>query len=385
MFGARPILRGPTHTGTGRKSCGATAKRGRPLGGGTGYTETIRPTGPPVGHLDELIEALAGAKSGDTVYVSGDAVIECTERIYVDELVLALSGGVTLASDRGIDGAPGGLIRSDAFATRPLVQVTGADARVTGLRLQGPNPRQCLEHHSRSFREGHGGHEYYYKFPTSDGIATAHSRLRVDNCELAGWSHSAIRLNRGDGHLVQHNFIYHNQYQGLGYGISHDIAESVIEGNLFDANRHSIAYVYLAETGASEKEYDSLPLPERLATLLAVSGGQGAAPSRPGTELLLATLQAPAQSSLRANTGAVPSHISCKPARPCRSTDRRGDHRFPHLSHRSRLRPEPDGSLEQAGARSARLAESGFLNPEDDQTAWRRMSGWTGRIEGLCR
>ncbi|HCL30256.1 MAG TPA: hypothetical protein DIC52_17725 [Candidatus Latescibacteria bacterium] len=241
MFGARPILRGPTHTGTGRKSCGATAKRGRPLGGGTGYTETIRPTGPPVGHLDELIEALAGAKSGDTVYVSGDAVIECTERIYVDELVLALSGGVTLASDRGIDGAPGGLIRSDAFATRPLVQVTGADARVTGLRLQGPNPRQCLEHHSRSFREGHGGHEYYYKFPTSDGIATAHSRLRVDNCELAGWSHSAIRLNRGDGHLVQHNFIHHNQYQGLGYGISHDIAESVIEGNLFDANRHSIA------------------------------------------------------------------------------------------------------------------------------------------------
>lgn len=240
MFNARPILRGPTQVGTGRKACGALGKRGRPIGGGSGYTDTIRPSGSAVRHLDELLEALAGARSGDTIYVAGDAVIECTERIYVEEMVLELPGGVTLASDRGMDGAPGGLIRSDAFATRPLIRVTGTDARLTGIRLQGPNPRRCLEHHARSFGEGRG-HKYYYKFPTSDGIATEHARLRVDNCELAGWSHSAIRLNRGGGHVVQHNFIHHNQYQGLGYGISHDIAESRIEANLFDANRHSIA------------------------------------------------------------------------------------------------------------------------------------------------
>ena len=106
MFNARPILRGPIQVGNGRTSCGATARRGRPLGGGTGYTETIRPTGSPISHLDELIEALAGARSGDTIYVAGDAVIECTERIHVEELVLELPGGVTLASDRGIDDAP---------------------------------------------------------------------------------------------------------------------------------------------------------------------------------------------------------------------------------------------------------------------------------------
>jgi len=241
LFNARPILRGPIQVGNGRTSCGATARRGRPLGGGTGYTETIRPTGSPISHLDELIEALAGARSGDTIYVAGDAVIECTERIHVEELVLELPGGVTLASDRGIDDAPGGLIRSDSFTTRPLIRTTGAAARLTGIRLQGPNPRRCLEHHSRAFREGHGGHDYYYRFPTSIGIDAAHPRLRVDNCELAGWSHSAVHLIRGSGHVVQHNFIHHNQYQGLGYGVCHDVAESLIEGNLFDANRHSIA------------------------------------------------------------------------------------------------------------------------------------------------
>ncbi|MBQ36163.1 MAG: hypothetical protein CME04_07215, partial [Gemmatimonadaceae bacterium] len=199
MFNARPLLRPPTQVGTGRNTCGASARRGRPLGGGTGYTGTIRPTGTPVRHLDELIETLAGARSGDTVYVAGDAVIECTERIYVEELVLELPGGVTLASDRGIDGAPGGIIRSDSLATRPLIRTTGADARLTGIRLQGPNPRRCLEHHSRAFREGHGGHDYYYRFPTSIGIDAEHPRLRVDNCELAGWSHSAVHLIRGAG------------------------------------------------------------------------------------------------------------------------------------------------------------------------------------------
>ena len=241
MFNTRPILRGPTQVGTGKQACGAVGSPGHPLGGGAGYAETVAPTGSPATCFDELHEALSAAKSGDTVYVAGDATIECTERVYIEQSVLELPGGVTLASDRGVDGSSGALIRSDAFATRPLVRVTGPDARLTGVRLQGPNPRRCLEHHARAFHEGHGGHEYYYKFPISVGIDTDHSRLRVDNCELAGWSHSAVYLVRGAGHRVQHNFIHHNQYNGLGYGVSHDVAESLIEGNLFTANRHSIA------------------------------------------------------------------------------------------------------------------------------------------------
>ena len=240
MFNARSTLHGPTRTGRGRRACGAAGTRAYPLGGGAGYREVVRPTGSPVRNLDELLEALAGASSGDTVHVAGDAVIECTERVHVDELVLELAGGVTLASDRGLKSAPGGLIRSDTFATNPLIRVTGPDARLTGLRLQGPNPRQCLEHHHRAYREGRGP-GYYYSFPTSAGIEARDPRLRVDNCELGGWSLGAVHLVSGGGHLVQHCFIHHNQYQGLGYGVCLDQADSLIEGNLFDANRHSIA------------------------------------------------------------------------------------------------------------------------------------------------
>lgn len=252
MFNARPTLHESPSTGSGRKACGASARRGRPLGGGVGYTDIVRATGSPVTRLDQLLEALSTARSGETVFIDGDATIECTERVFIEQLVLEVPGGVTLASDRGVDGSSGGLIRSDAFATRPLIRVGGADASVTGLRIQGPNPRRCLEHHDRSFREGHGGHDYYYKFPISVGIETQSDQLRVDNCELAGWSHSAVHLMKGEGHRVQHNFIHHNQYNGLGYGVSHDRAGSLIEGNLFNSNRHSIA-----GTGRSGSGYEA--------------------------------------------------------------------------------------------------------------------------------
>ena len=256
MFNARPTLQDTPSTGSGKRACGAAPKRGRPLAGGRDYTDIVRATSEPVTHLDELLEALKAAKSGDTIFIAGDATIECTERVFVEQLVIELPGGVTLASDRGVKGSQGGLIRSDAFATKPRILATGADARVTGLRIQGPNPRRCLEHHSRSFREDvdgeRRGHEYYYKFPTSVGVETTHDRLRVDNCELAGWSHSAVHLITGEGHLVQHNFIHHNQYNGLGYGVSHDRSSSLIEGNLFNSNRHSIA-----GTGRSGSGYEA--------------------------------------------------------------------------------------------------------------------------------
>jgi len=132
------------------------------------------------------------------------------------------------------------MILSAAFATRPLIRAAGAKVRVTGLRIRGPDPKRRMEHHRRSFAGGRG-REYYYKFPVSDGIATQHDGLEVDNCELAGFSHAAIYLRAGRDHHVHHNYIHHNQYNGLGYGVCHDKAFSRVMFNLFNWNRHSIA------------------------------------------------------------------------------------------------------------------------------------------------
>ncbi|HUT91561.1 MAG TPA: hypothetical protein VMY37_18830 [Thermoguttaceae bacterium] len=219
---------------------GAVADEVGPLGGGSGYTKIVTEGELVATNLDELLEALGKAKPGQTVFIPGETEIDCTARVYIEGLVLEVPGGVTLAGNRGQDGSQGALISSDALKTPGLIRIAGPDARITGLRIRGPNAKRYLDHHQRSFAEGRG-HGYYYKFPASDGITTEHPALEVDNCDVSAFGHAGIRLRRGDGHHVHHNFIHHCQYAGLGYGVSHDVASSLIERNLFDFNRHSIA------------------------------------------------------------------------------------------------------------------------------------------------
>lgn len=270
MFDARIDLPKQIWIALNGETCGAQPDVRGPIGGGAGYAN-ILPAHNPVSTLDALLAALSSAQSGDVIYIDGHAEIDLTERVYIEQLVLEIPGGVTLASNRGENGAKGGMILSDTFATRPLMRIMGPDVRITGLRIKGPNPKRCLEHHNRAFKEGRG-HEYYYKFPTSDGITTEFPGLEIDNCELGGWSHAAIYLKSGDRHRIHHNFIHHNQYNGLGYGVSHDQAFSLIECNLFNYNRHSIA-----GTGRSGSGYEArhnIELGESLSHCFDMHGGR---------------------------------------------------------------------------------------------------------------
>ena len=189
MFNARSTLRGPTRVGRGHRACGAGAARGYPLGGGPGYAETVGLSSSPVRHLDELIEALAGARAGDTVYVAGDVVIECTERVYIEELILETAWRCDLGQRSRLQGGPWWI--DPLRHLRHESPHSGHRARMRVLPASACRDRtlaSAWSNHSRSFREGHGGARYYYRFPTSAGIEARYPRLRVDNCELAGWS-----------------------------------------------------------------------------------------------------------------------------------------------------------------------------------------------------
>ncbi len=219
---------------------GAQADDVGPIGGGKGYAKIVGKGDFVVKTLDELLDALAKAEAGQTIFISGETEIDCTARVYIEQLVIEVPGGVTLAGNRGEDGSKGALLCSDALKTPVLVRIAGPDARISGLRIRGPCPKRYLDHHRRSFAEGRGA-AYYYKLPTSCGIRTEHDALEVDNCEISAFSHAGIYLVRGQKHHVHHCFIHHCQYNGLGYGICHNTASSLIERNLFDFNRHSIA------------------------------------------------------------------------------------------------------------------------------------------------
>lgn len=214
-----------------------------PIGGRSGYARIVTGGDYIVSTADELIEALDEVQSGQTVYIDGEAEIDLSVYARIDEdFSLEIPEGVTLASNRGQQGAAGGMIFSDEFDTSPLIRTGGPNVRITGLRLRGPDPKQRMGIWRRSHRgENPGGSELYYSFPTSAGIRAGHAEIEVDNCELMGWSYAAVAL-RGDGeHHIHHNFIHHNQRQGLGYGVTLGRTTALIEYNLFDYNRHAIA------------------------------------------------------------------------------------------------------------------------------------------------
>lgn len=218
-----------------------------PIGGGSGYTKVVTSGQYIVKTIDELLVALGKVKAGEVIYIDPAAELDFTALVYAEKLVLQVPEGVTIASNRGQDGSLGALICTEAFQTSPLFATLGPDVRFTGLRIRGPDPQTRLDHHRRAFSSGRPAKEasaYYYSLPNSNGIQTTFPRLEVDNCELSGWSHGAIHLMAGDGHHIHHNYIHHNQRNGLGYGVSHGYGEqavSLIEYNVFDYNRHSIA------------------------------------------------------------------------------------------------------------------------------------------------
>ena len=166
-------------------------------------------------------------------------------------------GGVTLASDRGRkrdDGSvsAGALIINASEKDSPITACKGS--RITGITLDGTNYGTHSAHHVRSFRaENSRGSGYYYSLPlvSTTGITVNGDGAEIDNCELAGFGASAVIISGGykDIH-VHHCYIHHNQTNGLGYGVCHGgNSTSVIEYNLFNYNRHSIAATGAPVTG----------------------------------------------------------------------------------------------------------------------------------------
>src|SRR5690606_38686049 len=79
----------------------------------------------------------------------------------------------------------------------------------------------------------------------------AYRLIAIDNNEMWGWPNAAVNISGVFGVHVLHNHLHHNRRQvsrsgcrayGLGYGVViGQTGYALIEGNLFDHNRHDIA------------------------------------------------------------------------------------------------------------------------------------------------
>jgi len=187
------------------------------VGGGEGYEAAVTrdQADAVVGTLDELADALSAAGSGDVVFVPGDRKID------FGSTTLSVPAGVTLASDRGVDGSDGALVHTDAEPTELFG--LSRDARITGLRIRGPWPGDA----------GGGSSQ-------ARGVGVYGDDVEIDNNDVWGFSFAGVYFGGGDGH-VHHNVLRECNMDGLGYGVVTYSGDPLIEYNYFNNNRHSVA------------------------------------------------------------------------------------------------------------------------------------------------
>ena len=227
----------------GAESCNPT---GNPIGGGAGYTRIISETDSRVKYVvstaSQLITALKSAKSGEVVFIKGNAVIDMTSNPKV-----TIPAGVTVASDRGLNGSLGALIKrtknvNGGWGEETFI-VGGNNVRVTGLRLEG-------EMYPQDY--GNKAGETYENQYLVGIYAKERTGFEVDNCELRGFAWAAVASDNCVQSYVHHSYIHHNQARGEGYGVALYGGSSIIEANTFDYNRHSIT-----STGYAGESYEA--------------------------------------------------------------------------------------------------------------------------------
>ena len=192
-----------------------------PVGGGAGYQRTVGAEDADVvaSDLSGLQDALQSASQGEIVFLAGSADLDMAGT------TLTVPEGVTLASNRGLDGAPGGRLRTDQETTQIRVK---EGARITGLRIQG-------KYYSYFNPIGDPN-----RYPTGTGLKVRGPSVEIDNCEVWGHAYAAIHTTGYTCH-VHHNHIHHTPRDGLGYGVVSSGGHPVIERNYFNYNRHAVA------------------------------------------------------------------------------------------------------------------------------------------------
>lgn len=203
---------------------------GQPIGGGEGYTAGPRvdEATRQVQSLVDLQAALAAAQPGDVVWVQRAAVIDLADS------QLVVPAKVTLAGDRGTAGSPGPLLTCGMSGLEWRLQLQRG-ARLTGLRLQGPNPP--LRDIDRLK-------------PNPSGYAVACVDAEVDNCQISCFQRGGIAHFRDS----ERGHVHHNHLHDIAaYPIL--VANGSGDGHVFEANRIEWAWHAVASNGSRGSGY----------------------------------------------------------------------------------------------------------------------------------
>lgn len=270
-----------------------------PIGGGKGYLKIYTDGDFVVRNGKEFLSALDTCKDGDVIYIPGDCVIDIAEEDvdFSRKNRLAINKSITIASNRGQilpDGSVshGGVLYWPNYKPFHYCYVTAPDFRLSGLIFKGPDNHSHVLHHRLSlYKEDENGklvrktreESYYYDLWMGRGFFFMADGAEVENCEACGMNFAAFcfGLNRdntdgsgkrrSEGNKVHHCYLHHNQLDGLGYGVTVDMASVEFYANVLNYNRHSIA-----SCGVPEVEYmahDNVEMGNSLCHYFDIHGG----------------------------------------------------------------------------------------------------------------
>lgn len=220
------------------------------LGGGIKYRELFNDADHVVSNLAELKSALESVKSGETIFINGNAELNLTNNR------ITIPAGVTLASNRGAineDGkvSGGAMLYSTIRQDKLITMKEGS--RLVGVTVVGADTERHMTHLERGLNSsGDSYTDYYYSLTLTRGVCIEGDGVSVSNCEVSGFSEAGIAVINSKSAVINNNFIHHNQRNGFGYGIVfYGPSVGEVYGNVFNYDRHAIAADGTAGSGYS--------------------------------------------------------------------------------------------------------------------------------------
>lgn len=205
---------------------------------------------------DQLIQiaAQSSRNAHPVVWIPPDAAIDLTgyPTINLDN--------ITLASSRMKDKHPGAIIYTNTVGEGTAqydgggMFDCGENVRITGLRLRGPHSNVYDDPRFPGYMpqpSGSRAERYnWYDANASRGLTVSHGSVRIDNCEIFGWSRMGVYVNcpRSYGRSQEQSYPRFNNISGhdcmmtsSGYVFEIIRGHAIIERSFFNATRHAVA------------------------------------------------------------------------------------------------------------------------------------------------
>ena len=165
---------------------------GDSIGGGIGYSKIILNGDIVVDNVTELLAAFNNAQAGDVIYVAPGASIDLSGVVNVE-----IPDGITLAGNRGHNGAAGPLLFSTSTPFENAIFYVQNNVRITGLRFKGPDDNYP---------------DINYAVRAESKVlcfAVEGENVEVENCEISNFSRGGVEVYpRGKNVHVHHCYLH---------------------------------------------------------------------------------------------------------------------------------------------------------------------------------